>query len=350
MHDTSRPEDRIGSSLFRRIAVPLDGTDEAEDILPYVCEIAGNAGVPLLLHSVVDPSAIEYPTFKAKPPAQMPAGSGSPGSLGYELRPSRQMDEGLVVYKDQVEAGLVATVENRLQDIESRLRDEGVEAEVRVTLGNPAEEIPRVADEGGCGIISMSTHGRNPVVRSILGSVTNKVTHSSTLPVLTIAPRKAGRHQEREETALATVIVPLDGSELAERALPYAEELARSLSLDVILTRVVTYQYPVYALSGYANLPNLTDELVWEATTYLEGVARSIKQKGIKAQCRVLRGVPTHELLGLAHRTPKNIVVMTTHGRSGLARWMMGSVAEAMIRASGDPVLLIPSNTERESE
>ena len=350
MNHATSPKDGIESSLFRRIVVPLDGTDEAEGILPYVCEIAGKAGIPLLLHSVVDPDAIEFPTSTAKPPMQTPVQSGSSGQLAYELRPSRPIEESRFMYKDQVEAGLIATAENRIEEIASRLRDEGVDAEVRVTLGKPAEEILKVADEGGCGIISMSTHGRNPIVRSILGSVTDRVVHSSTLPILTIAPGKADRHQERVEAALASVIAPLDGSELAERALPYAEELARSLSLKVILTRVVTYQYPVYAISGYANLPNLTDELVWEATTYLEGVARGLKRKGLEVRHRVLRGVPTHELLHLAHQTPKDIIVMTTHGRSGLSRWMMGSVTEAMIRASGDPVLVIPSNTQRESD
>ena len=220
MNHATSPKDGIESSLFRRIVVPLDGTDEAEGILPYVCEIAGKVGILLLLHSVVDPDAIEYPTSTAKPPMQTPVQSGSSGPLAYELRPSRPIEESRFMYKDQVEAGLIATTENKIEEIASRLRDDGVDTEVRVILGKPAEEILKVADEGGCGIISMSTHGRNPIVRSILGSVTDKVVHSSTMPVLSIAPGKAERHQERVEAALASVIVPWTAQSLPNAPCP----------------------------------------------------------------------------------------------------------------------------------
>lgn len=351
MENAASPNDEIRNSLFKRIAVPLDGTDVAEGILPYICEVARKTGVPLLLHSVVDPDAIEYPTsVMSKPPAPTTLESGFYGSTGREPRQSRLTQETGVVYRDQVEASALANAEDRLNGIAGRLKDEGVRVEVRATLGNPAEEILRVADEEGCGLIGMSTHGRNPVARSILGSVTDKVIHSSTLPVLTIRPEKAEEHREREEISLTRVMVPLDGSELAERALPYAGELAQSLSLTVLLARVVSIELPVYAYGGYPSLSRLTNQLAPQAAIYLDGAAQGFRRQGLTVQHRVLQGTPTHALLGLAHETAQDIIVMTTHGRSGLSRWLMGSVTEAMIRASGDPVLVIPSNTRsRES-
>ena len=208
--------------------------------------------------------------------------------------------------------------------------------------GNSAAEILRVAEEEGCGLIAMSTHGRTPIARSILGSVTDKVIHSSTLPVLAVSPGKARRYQEKEGGAsLTSMKVPLDGSEFAEHALPYAEELGRSLSLELLLVRVVDLEYPAYAYGGSSIVRRIAERLVEEATTYLDGVAQSLTNKGIAVRSRVIPGSPARALVSLAHETPHDLVVMTTHGRSGMSRWLMGSVAEAMIRASGDPVLVV---------
>lgn len=299
--------------LGRPILVPLDGTDVAEGILPYVCQIARGMDVPLMLHGVVDPDAIDYPT------------SASPH----------------VVYKDQVEANSLAHAADRLGTIARRLDDESVETQIKTTLGRPAEEILRVADEERCGLIAMSTHGRNPIGRAILGSVTDRVIHTSSVPVLTVTPEKAKTYQEQGGVPLERVILPLDGSPLAEQAAPYVETLARALSLEVLLARVVEVEYPVYAYSAYAQLARVTGNRLEEATSYLEGVSRDLESRGITVRTTVLRGSSARSLLDLARRTPNVLIAITTHGRSGLSRWLMGSVASALVRASGDPVLVV---------
>ena len=219
------------------------------------------------------------------------------------------------------------------------LEDEDITAEVRATVGRPAEEILRVADEEGCGMIAMSTHGRNAITRGILGSVTDKVLHASDAPILTIAPERARKYQE-DKASLETLVVPLVGSELAERALPYAEKLAGLLSLKILLARVVRFERPHYTVSG-VELPDLTEQLVHEASEYLEGISKEVGSRGLKVETKVLRRAPAPVLLDLAHQTPQSCIAMTTHARSGLSRWMMGSVAEALVRGSGEPVLLI---------
>ena len=219
------------------------------------------------------------------------------------------------------------------------LEDEDITAEVRATVGRPAEETLRVADEEGCGMIAMSTHGRNAITRGILGSVTDRVLHASDAPILTIAPERARKYQE-DKASLETLVVPLVGSELAERALPYAEKLAGLLSLKILLARVVRFERPHYTVSG-VELPDLTEQLVHEASEYLEGISKEVGSRGLKVETKVLRGAPAPVLLDLAHQTPQSCIAMTTHARSGLSRWMMGSVAEALVRGSGEPVLLI---------
>jgi nucleotide-binding universal stress UspA family protein len=221
------------------------------------------------------------------------------------------------------------------------LRIRGVSAEGRAILGNPAEEIVRVSEDEGCGLIAMSTHGRNLIGRSILGSVTDRVLHSASVPVLTITPDRARMYQE-EGTTLNTVVVPLDGSELAELALPYAEELATALSLEVLLVRVVRTDHLAFSYEEFAGrIPDFTSDLEREAARYLEAVSEGLRNRGLAVGHRVLGGAPAPSLLDLARETPRNLIAMTTHGRSGLTRWVMGSVAEAMIRGSGDPVLVV---------
>ena len=299
--------------LTRPTLIPLDGTDVAEGVLSYVCQIARSTEAPLILHGVVDPHAIDYPTPKGPH----------------------------VVFRDQIEASALAHADDRLRTIAGRLKDEGIRTQIKTTLGRPAEEILRVAAEERCGLIAMSTHGRNAIGRAILGSVTDRVIRTSTVPVLTIAPEKAKAYQGREGIHLERVMLPLDGSELAEQAAPYVEALARALSLEVLLVRVVDLSYSAYTFPEYEQMGRITEGQISEATRYLQGVSRDLKSRGLTVETMVLKGSPARALLDLAQRTPNDLIAITTHGRSGLSRWLTGSVADALIRASGDPVLVI---------
>ena len=181
--------------MFRKILVPLDGTDESQGILPYVTQIASSTDTSILLHTVVVSDTL----------------------------PRTVETAGAVIHQDQIEASLSSHAKDSLDSIARRLESDGVEAGVRVTVGSPPEEIMAVAEGEGCGLIAMSTHGRNLISRGILGSVTDKVVHSAALPVLTITPQRARAYQEAEGTSIDRVVLPLDGSDLAATALPYVE-------------------------------------------------------------------------------------------------------------------------------
>ena len=300
--------------LSQPILVPLDGTDLAKEILPYVSQLAMKGNTPLVLLTVVDTDDIEYPT----------------GSTG-EREP---------VHRYQIEEAVRLQALGQLNEMLAGLHTEGVQAEARTATGSPASEIVQAAADAGCGLIAMSTRGRNAIGRGILGSVTDKVLHSSGVPVMTFTP-SATNDREEDATTLSTVVLPLDGSELAEAALPYAEGLARVLSLDILLVRVVRTGYPFSFPEMAATLPDTTEVVVREATAYISGVAQDLRNKGLSVRTQVLRGAPAIALLELAQATPQNLIVMTSHGRSGLSRWMLGSVAEALVRGSGDPVLIV---------
>ncbi len=301
--------------LSQPILVPLDGTDIAKEILPYVSQLALKEDTPLVLLTVVDPDDIEYPT----------------GSTG-----GREP-----VHRYQIEENIKIQALSQLNEVLEGLQAKGLQAQATTAVGRPAEEIMRAATAEGCGLIAMSTRGRNAIGRGILGSVTDKVLHSSSVPVLTFTPLESADPQDEHATTLSTAVVPLDGSALAETVLPYAEELARVLSLDIRLVRVVKTGHPFSYPEMAATLPDPTDELVREARSYLSRIAQDLRASGTGVQSQVLRGAPASALLDFAQETPQNLIVMTSHGRSGLSRWVLGSVTEALVRGSGDPVLVV---------
>jgi nucleotide-binding universal stress UspA family protein len=190
----------------------------------------------------------------------------------------------------------------------------------------------------------MSTHGRTAIGRGILGSVTDKVVHSASVPTLTITPERAEAYWQAGE-AMSKIMVPLDGSQLAEESLPYVIKIARALSLKVIMVRVAKVGgiYSAYA-DGYPYVGSLDleKEIEDDAIEYLKTVATRLRAAGLEVEWKLLRGNPTAAIVDLARETSQDIVALTTHGRSGFTRWILGSVAEGLIRASGDPVLVIP--------
>ena len=275
-----------------------------------------------------------------------------------------------------------------LTRVVNQLAGERIAASSTATLGNPAEEILKVAEQERCGLIAMATHGRNPLARGILGSVTDKVIQSSNQPVLTIAPTRAEENWA-DGVRLSTVLVPLDGSALAETALPYVEYLAKGMSLEVVLVRSAggTGSSAYSAALLQAGGLDLDTEIDARNRLYLEEIAESLSAKGLSAkglsakglsakglsakglsakglsakglsakglsakglsakglnvQYRLLRGAPAYAILDEAKKTPQQHHRLTTRGRSGFTRWALGSVADALVRASGDPVLVVP--------
>lgn len=148
------------------------------------------------------------------------------------------------------------------------------------------------------------------------------------------------------------IVVPLDGSDLAEQAVGTAEELARSLGTPMHLVRVVDYPSTglTYVYGGMIESEALATQIEDEremAETYLGDVARSLQQRGIEVTTEVRHGAPVQELCDAMDFG--DLVVIASHGRSGVARWFLGSVAEEVVRRSSVPVLLVRAPSKRAS-
>jgi nucleotide-binding universal stress UspA family protein len=138
------------------------------------------------------------------------------------------------------------------------------------------------------------------------------------------------------------ILVPLDGSALAEAILPFTEQVAGPLDAEVILLSVVAPITPIEAVAGAGYVaPDSFTLRELDAKRYLAEVQARLSKKGIRSRGIAVVGLPSEEILAAVKTTGADLVAMTTHGRSGLGRALFGSVAEAVLRASPVPVLLI---------
>jgi nucleotide-binding universal stress UspA family protein len=185
----------------------------------------------------------------------------------------------------------------------------------------------------------MATHGRSGIQRWVLGSVADKIIHGSTNHLFLIRANDQGK--AGAEAPLKKVIVPLDGSPLAETVLPYVVDLAKKMRLEVVLVRA--YALPTSTADEYQTY---TDELIGlieaEARDYLAKKMKELKGNGLEDVSSVVNvGYGAEEIINLARNTPDNFIAMSTHGRSGMKCFVLGSVTDRVVRHSGDPVLII---------
>ncbi|MDA1128067.1 MAG: universal stress protein [Chloroflexi bacterium] len=164
-----------------------------------------------------------------------------------------------------------------------------------------------------------------------------------------------GNHEGDPEpdADLKTIVVPVDGSPLAESVIPHVTALAKALDLKVTLLRVVPTVEEFSSHTDYQRLDgvvglhfktseDMAKEAADKALVYLKELENTLRKEGVAlVDHRLVRGGAANIIIDIAQETPDNLVAMTTHGRSGPARWTLGSVADRVVRHSGDPVLVV---------
>jgi nucleotide-binding universal stress UspA family protein len=141
------------------------------------------------------------------------------------------------------------------------------------------------------------------------------------------------------------ILVPLDGSEFAEAALPHARALAQCTGAEIILLRVVRQSVRAYAAPDPLLYNSFQEDTVAECADYLELVAADLKAAGHKVATETGTGPVAETILEFAEGLGADLIAMSTHGRSGLARWFIGSTADKVMRAATLPVLLTRPQT-----
>ena len=224
----------------------------------------------------------------------------------------------------------------------------GLRVDITIPQGDPGDAIVEESDREPGTLVAMSSHGRSGAFRWWTGSVADRVLHHTESPLLMIRP--GDERRAAAEGAFGRIVVPVDGSEFAEQALEHAVHLGKALGLVVELVRAVpsVEEYNSLASLGPASLVSQApsyaeyrDVVEREAEEYLGHLAERLKQEGSRIEWSVLHGPAAAVIIDHLVARDNALLVMTTHGRSGVARLVLGSVAERVVRQSGEPVLLI---------
>lgn len=299
---------------YERMLVPLDGSELAEVVFAYAKELAGRLGTDvILLHVCALEETEQLPMRRA------------------------YIEHSVEIIKGQSE---------ELQKKSgAQAGSKAIEVRGEVATGYPAEEIIRYAEANHVDLILMATHGRSGIKRWTMGSVADKVLRVSKVPVWLV---RAGVPKEIVYDQLPTrkILVLLDGSELAESVLPHVEAVAKQQGAGPVEVVLLTVCEPMLLPSYYPiTMPLSWDDHVTmckrESEQYLAKTEKRLKDTGLRVRSEVLTGKPADAIVDYVNKNPVNLIVMSTHGRSGLGRWVFGSVAEKVLLGVTSPILLI---------
>ncbi|MBM3166269.1 MAG: universal stress protein [Chloroflexi bacterium] len=288
----------MAKRIIRKILVPLDGSKTAESVLPYIKYLAKRFG-----------SEVEV----------LGAGIG---------RKSRRVNRLL---------------EDYIESAASDLRNEKVEATPVIVYGSAADKILSYSKQNDIDLIVMATHGRSGVTRWWIGSVAEKIVSQAITPVLLIPGKKQKAAKAKKEGAsISKILVPLDGSDTGQAALDYVELVARETNASVHLIQVIS---PPGAMEtsvfGNAEWDSFFKAMQDAANDYLGSIIDSLKAKGITAKYDIVVGNPAHEIIKSAEKGKIDLIAMSTHGRTGIVRWVIGSVADKVLHGTRRPMWLV---------
>jgi nucleotide-binding universal stress UspA family protein len=305
---------------FQSILVPLDGSALAEEALPLAARIARGGG-KLRLALVHQPP----------PPPLDPVAAKMFISIELASRKSERA---------------------YLRGRQAKLREEGLRLSAAVTLtGRVGSALAQYVREMGVDLVVMATHGRGGVQRAWLGSVADYMMRHLEVPVALVRPAEKGTVHARPAED-GQILVPLDGSALAEEALEPAAALARAWSAELTLLQVVTPAFtppdPALPLPSSYDA-EFTATCRDAAQDYLNDVVERLHGEGLRASGAAVVGWSTVDaILQVARPEQVALVAIATHGRGGLQRLALGSVADKLIRSADVPVLVQrPSGSRR---
>lgn len=289
-----------------KIFIPLDGSKLAEASLSYLSALRALGEVHPMLFSVVD-ELEQIATL--------------------DVQESMRREHNLLsTYLTEVAA-----------EIEKHL---GLGCDTLLSYGKPAEQILNAVEDFKADLVLITTHGRTGASRWRLGSIADKVIRGVHCNLMVLGPKAAETAEWFAEVTepFKNILLPLDGSDLAEDAIPVAERYADRFRSTLHLVRAISV--PIYGdISGDVAYPDLMDVIEQNAAHYVDAIAA---RPGMPAEVRrkVLIGPAAAELQGYIEDNHVDLVVMTTHGRGGFSRAAFGSVTDRLLGA-GAPILVV---------
>ncbi|MFC5972836.1 universal stress protein [Halomarina salina] len=278
--------------MFEEILLALDGSDCAETAAAAALTLAERSGGRIHAVGVVEV---------------------------YELSTTRERDA-----REQ-------EAKERLSAFADRAAEAGVDCETDLRSGFADEELLGAIDDHGADLVVLGTHGRTGARRFLVGSVAARVARRSPVPVLTTPATD-------DAWSVETVLLPTDGSEHAAAATHVGIEAAADLGGSVHVLSAVEDD----ALGLDVRSSKVLEAQTRVAESAVDEAVASAESSGVEATSEVVSGRPHRTILDAVEAHDADLVVMGTHGRSGVSRILLGSVAEKVVRGASVPVLTVP--------
>jgi len=307
--------------MYRSILVPLDGSNFGEHALPLAASIARRAGARLTLAHVHEPITTLY-------------------------------GEGAMLLSDDLDVHARTQKRAYLEGVIARLGKAAPATFVSLLLeGGVIEAIQEQVAKDAVDLVVMTTHGRGPLGRFWLGSVADKLLRQLDVPLLLVHPGQSAPDLAADRV-IKHVLVPLDGSELAERVLEPVTSLGDLMGCDYTLLRVVKPVHPSLPYTEGLSIAQLAGEILdrieklqgevrQEALSYLNNVAERLRTRSLGVRTRIaVHEHPAAAILNEVTTGAADLVAIETHGRGGLSRLFLGSVADKVLRGSSVPLLV----------
>jgi nucleotide-binding universal stress UspA family protein len=288
-------------NVFDNIIVPLDGSSNAEIVLPYVAAIGSSFGSEIMLVTATESATSDESLFSKE-------------------------------YLKHVSEGLKAIIQQRQNLVIS----------TDVITGKPADVILKLANRKKANLIIIAAHGASGGDQQLTGSIATKILSGSDTPVLLIKTKEGDA--TTPEDLIKRILVPLDGSHISEISLKIVEPLATRFNAEIILFQSVE---PMRYISSFETMvPNIVlpsdDEIKQSAAKYLSEIQTRLKQRGITVSSAIIASSPAEAIIDYADSGNISVVAMTTHGFSGIKRWVFGSTTNKVMQAGRKPLLMIP--------
>ena len=292
--------------MFERILVPLDGSENAEMVFPYCADLASNFASTVILVTVSESATLDI---------------------------------------DQVYRTYLKHARRKMrQHLRAWMAPETVTLESEVLPGDPAREILRIAEDKDAGLILLASHGSSAEGPWLLGHIAAKVLRATKRPVMLIRERATEAALEQRKL-LRRILVPLDGSKIGESALCYAMVLARKTAAEIDLIEVFEPVSMVGA-TGISHSGREDESVRKSLLSYLDHVAGPIKNEGLKVSTTVLFGNAASNIMEYTEKNGIDLIAVSTHGRSGLGRWVFGSVTDKILHTGNVAVLIAHTTME----
>jgi nucleotide-binding universal stress UspA family protein len=307
--------------MYRSILVPVDGSPFAEHALPLALALARRSGAGIHLVTVSTPIAAAYL-------------------------------EGMYVGYPELENELNARYQAYLDRTIARLRERvDVPISGEVVSGEVAPTLCHLAGGGRYDLVVMATHGRSPLGRFWLGGIADDLMRHANVPLLLVRPEDEEANLDAEPD-LSKVVLPLDGTPLAEQILEPAVALAGLMpETEIVLVRAIPREIEeeepeevvvrAEARHILLRVRSVEEAVRAEAEEYLARIARGLESRGLKVRTHVVvEDRPGEAILNEAEDEHAGLIALETHGRGGLSRLLHGSVADKVVRGAHVPVLV----------